>query len=303
MTLIELKYIIALAKTKHFGRAAEACHVSQPTLSVAIKKLESTLGVVIFERHHNDIRITDIGKKIIDQAQHALLEVSKIQEIADSNQSHIDSPLKIGAIYTVAPYLFPALIPVIKKRAPKMPLIIQEDFTENLRLKLQSGELDAIFIALPFNEAGVVKKTLYDEPFVVLMRKNHPLALKKNISKTDLANENVLLLGNKNCFREQVIKSCPPCYDKNGNHQTMENASLETVRHMVASGAGITILPSSATAIKFYNSILCTKPFKTNTPQRTIALAWRAHFPRTKAIDVIIESVSDCHLNGVCISR
>jgi|SRR3990167_302920 len=303
MTLTELQYIVALAKTKHFGQAAVACHVSQPTLSVAIKKLESTLGVAIFERHHNDIRITEIGKRIIHQAQRALLEVSQIQEIATASQSHVHSPLKIGAIYTVAPYLFPTLIPAIKKRAPKMLLIIQEDFTENLRIKLQNGELDAIFVALPFTEPGIVKKTLYDEPFVVVMRKDHSLSTNKSISKTDLTNENILLLGKSNCFREQVIKSCPRCYDANNNHQTMEGASLETLRHMVASGVGITVLPSSATAIKYYNNILCVKPFKTNTPQRTIVLAWRAGFPRTKAIDAIIQSVSDCHLNGVCLIR
>lgn len=303
MTLTELEYIVALAKTKHFGQAAIACNVSQPTLSVAIKKLESTLGVAIFERHHNDIRTTDIGRKIINQAQRILLEATQLQEVASSGKSHVLSPIKIGVIYTVAPYLLPALIPAMKKHAPLMPVIIQEDFTENLRVKLQTGELDAIFIALPFNEPGVVKKSLYDEPFVIVMRKDHPLAHKKNISNADLKNENILLLGKNNCFRDQVVKSCPRCYTGENNQQTMEGASLETLRHMVASGFGITVLPSSATAIKYYNNILCVKPFKTNTPQRTIALAWRTGFPRTKAIDVIIQSISDCHLNGVCLMR
>lgn len=301
MTLTELQYIVALAKTKHFGRAAITCNVSQPTLSVAIKKLESTLGVVIFERHRNDIRITDIGVKIITQAQRILFEVAQLREIITSNKSHVHSPIKIGVIYTVAPYLLPTLIPAIKKRASLMPVIIQEDFTENLRTKLQAGELDVIFIALPFDAPGIVKKSLYDEPFVVVMRKNHPLAHKKNISNADLKNENILLLGKNNCFRDQVIKSCPSCYTQENEQQTMEGASLETLRHMVASGVGITILPSSATAIKYYNNILCIKPFKTHIPQRTIALAWRIGFPRTKAIDVIIQSVADCDLNGVCL--
>ena len=300
MTLTELQYIVALAKTKHFGNAAKACHVSQPTLSVAIKKLESSLGVSIFERHRNHIQLTDIGSSIVDQAQRVLLEASQIKEIAKTNQSQLNSPLKIGAIYTVAPYLFPTLIPAIKKRAPNMPLIIQEDYTENLREKLQKGELDAIFIALPFSAPDIIQKSLYDEQFVVVMRKDHKLAKKKHISKTDLKKEQVLLLGNKNCFRDQLIKSCPSCYT-NDDNQTMEGASLETLRHMTASGFGITVLPSSATSIKYYNKILCIKSFKTNPPQRTIALAWRAGFTRTKAINAIIQSVSDSNLNGVCL--
>lgn len=301
MTLTELQYIIALGKEQHFGEAAKACHVSQPTLSVAIKKLESSLGVLIFERHRNAVRTTEVGKKIITQAQKVVLEASQIREMAAAGKSHVASPLRIGAIYTVAPYLFPTLIPAIKKRAPKMQLIIQEDYTENLKTKLLTGELDVIIVALPFAESGIVKKILYDEPFVVLMRKDNSLAIKKNISKTDLTQGNVLLLGKNHCFREQVIKSCPHCYHDNNDQQTMNGASLETLRHMVASGLGITILPSSATAIKYYNHILCAKSFKSHTPQRTISLVWRTGFPRTKAIDAIIHAVSDCHLNGVCL--
>lgn len=303
MTLTELKYLVALSETKHFGAAAKRCHVSQPTLSVAIKKLESLLNIVIFERKRDEIRITEIGEKIIAQAKRVLMEADNLGAIAKNEKSHLQSPLKIGAIYTVAPYLFPALIPKIKKYAPDMPLIIQENFTNHLREKLESGELDAIFVALPFKTAGLVRKVLYDEPFVVLMRKDHPLSKKKNIMDSDLKEEQILLLGKNNCFRDQVIKACARCYSTNNETQNIEGASLETLRHMVASGTGITILPSSATAIHYYNHILCVKPFKNNIPQRTIVLVWRNGFPRTKAIDAIIQAFNDCALEGVSVNR
>ena len=301
MTLTELRYIIALAREKHFGNAAVRCNVTQPTLSVSISKLESTLGVSIFERHHNSLRITPIGEKIVAQAQRALEEVSVISEIANTGKFQLNSPLKIGGIFTIAPYLFPLLIPKINKIAPAMPLIVHEDFTANLRVKLQQGELDAIFIALPFKEKNVVSKVLYDEQLVVLMRKNHPLSHKKAISKNDLEKENILLLGAGHCFRDHVLKICPRCYKAENMQKAIEGTSLETLRHMVASGLGITILPSSATQVKHYNSILCARPFKGNVPHRTIALAWRSSFPRLKAIDAIIKALSECTLNGVCL--
>lgn len=301
MTLTELRHLIALAQEKHFSKAATRCHVTQPTLSVSINKLESTLGVKIFERHHNSLRITPIGEKIVAQAQRALAEINIISEIASTGKMQLNTPLKIGGIYTVAPYLFPLLIPKINKLAPAMPLIVQEDFTANLRMKLQQGELDAIFIALPFKETGVVTKELYQEQLVALMRKDHPLSHKKTIGKEDLAKENILLLGAGHCFRDQVLKICPHCDKSDHLQKTIEGTSLETLRHMVASGLGITILPSSATQVQHYKSILCAKPFTGKVPQRTIALAWRSSFPRLKAIDVIIKALSDCTLNGVCL--
>jgi len=178
MTLVELKYLLALAKEGHFGKAAYRCHVSQPTLSVAINKLENSLSVSIFERQKNCIRITKVGEKLIAQAQRVLEEAAKLKDIADGSKHQLDTPLKLGGIYTIAPYLFPTLIPELKKLAPDMPLIINEDFTENLRVKLQRGDLDAIFITLPFKEASVVIKPVYDESFMILLPRNHPLSEK-----------------------------------------------------------------------------------------------------------------------------
>ncbi|RDI39831.1 hydrogen peroxide-inducible genes activator [Aquicella lusitana] len=301
MTLTELRYAIMLAQEKHFGKAAKACHVSQPTLSVAINKLESELGVALFERDRNDVRVTEIGKQIIAQAQRVLDEASQIRDLAQGGKSQLNTPLKVGAIYTLGPYLFPSLIPQLKKIAPDMPLLIQEDFTANLRVKLQRGELDAIFVSLPFSEPGVVTQGLYDEPFVVLMRKDHPLSKKDSIKTSELKAEEILLLGEGHCFRNQVIEACPNCYIEGAIQKTVEGTSLETLRHMVASGMGMTVLPSTATQIQYYKSILCTRPFAGKIPQRRIALAWRVSFTRPKAIGALIHALHASTMQGICL--
>ncbi len=300
MTLAELRYALAVAQERHFGRAAVLCHVSQPTLSVAIKKLESELCVMIFERHRNEVRLTDIGHKIIEQAQRVIQEASTLEDLVVASKHQLNSPLKIGAIYTVAPYIFPTLIPQIKKLAPEMPLFIQENFTSELRVKLQTGALDVIVIALPFTETSVVVKPLYEEPFVVLVPNTHPLMRKKSVSAEDLAFENTLLLGEGHCFRDQVISACPLCYRPSELQQVMEGTSLETLRHMVASGMGITILPTTATQVTYYAGCLSILPFEKNPPKRTIALAWRVSFPRIKAIELLLNAFTNANLNGVC---
>ena len=301
MTLTELRYAITLACEKHFGKAAKVCHVSQPTLSVAINKLESELGVALFERDRNHVRVTEIGKQIIAQAQHSLDQVNQIRDIAEGGRSQLNVPLKVGAIYTVGPYLFPNLIPKLKKIAHNMPLFIQEDFTANLRVKLLQGELDAIFISLPFSEGGVVTQALYDEPFVILMRKDHPLSHKATIKASELKAEEMLLLGKDHCFRSQIMEACPHCQTDAGIQKTIEGTSLETLRHMVASGIGITVLPSTATQIQYYKSILCTKSFAGKMPKRRIALAWRVSFTRPKAIGALIQALHESAMQSICL--
>ncbi len=291
MTLIELKYLLALAEEKHFSKAAQRCHVSQPTLSVAINKLESQLGVVIFERFQKQLRITDIGERIVVQAKRVLDEAAALEDIASFAALQLKSPLKLGAIHTIAPYLFPSLVPQIQKQAAQMPLLIHECFTAQLKEKLVHGELDAIFVALPFEAPGVVVKPLYHEQFMVLLPKSHPLAQQKSISREALSKENTLLLGEGHCLRDDIIQTCPQCYIPNALQQTIEGASLETLRHMVASGMGITILPGTATQVSHYSDTLCVRPFDSAHPKRTVALAWRASFPRTKAIDVLISAL------------
>ncbi len=301
MTLTELRYIVALARERHFGRAAEACFVSQPTLSVAVRKLEDELGVAIFERTGSDLAVTPIGERIVAQAQRALQEAEAVKDIAKASQDQLSGPLRIGAIYTIGPYIFPPLIPLLHRHAPDMPLVIEENFTAVLSGKLKRGELDVIIISLPFAEPGIVTLPLYREPFVVLLPAAHPLTARETLRAGDLADEAMLLLGAGHCFRDQVIDACPDCAPKrhssaDSNH-VVEGGSLETIRHMVASGMGITVLPCTAAgADRYAHRLLAIRRFAGKAPYRDVALAWRVSFPRPKVIDVLRDAVMDCNL-------
>jgi len=297
MTLTELRYIVTLAQEQHFGHAAERCHVSQPTLSVGVKKLEEELGVMIFERSKTAVRVTPIGQRIVAQAQKVLEEASAIRELASAGKNQLAAPLKVGAIYTIGPYLFPHLVPQLHRVAPQMPLYIEENFTSVLRDKLRNGELDAIIIALPFSEADVLTRPLYDEPFSLLMPADHPWALRDSVSLDELDDDKLLLLGEGHCFREQVLEACPTLRknEEHSRHTTIESTALETIRHMVASGIGMTVLPLSATDDRYYSTdLLVTRPFRTPAPFRTVAIAWRASFPRPKAIELLCDSIRLC---------
>lgn len=300
MTLTELRYIVAVAQSRHFGRAATACYVTQPTLSLGIKKLEQELDVSLFERGaRNELHITSLGKRIVEQAQKVLEQADVIKQIALSNQDPLVGSLRLGAIYTIAPYLLPELIPRIHKRAPQMPLIIEENFTVVLAEQLKQGKLDVIIISLPFNEAGIVTQAIYDEPFVVATPRDHPWSRKKSIYANDLAKENLLLLGPGHCFRDQVLQSCPDCHTSGSLQQSLAGGSLETIRHMVATGTGITVLPSSSNTHSRKNNLLSLIPFKKPAPMRRVALAWRKSFTRPKAIEALKNEILKCHLSGV----
>ncbi len=296
MTLTELRYIVTLAQEQHFGRAADRCYVSQPTLSIAVKKLEDELGVALFERTKSRVQPTPLGEQIIAQANLVLEQTAAIKDLADAGKDQLSSPLSVGAIFTVGPYLLPKFIPHLQQLAQRMPLYVEEGYTHNLRKKLRNGELDVIIIALPFSEPDVVTQTLFEEPFVVLMPKNHPLATQKKVQASELSDQKMLLLGEGHCFRDQVLTTCPnlqPHNDESSQIKTVaEGSSLETLRHMVASGLGITILPLSAAESSLYTQdILVTRPFEDPAPSRTIALAWRASFPRHKAIDALRKAI------------
>lgn len=303
MTLTELRYLVALAQQRHFGHAAEQCHVSQPTLSVAIKKLEDELGVALFERRKQDLSLTNIGTRIVAQAQRVLEEADTLKQLATLGRDQLAEPLRLGAIYTIGPYLFPNLIPALHDLAPQMPLVIEENYTSRLRERLRQGELDAALIALPFDEPGLVTLPLYDEPFVVVIPSSHPWTEKTLIQADDLAHESVLMLGSGHCFRTQILEACPACAQRIDNltqAQTVEGTSLETLRHMVASGMGITVLPASAVGADRYAQRLVTiRRFAEPEPRRRVALAWRASFPRPRAIETLRKAILDCGLSGV----
>lgn len=303
MTLNELRYIVAVARERHFGHAAEACFISQPTLSVAVKKLEQELGLSLFERRKGEVSVTPVGEQIVAQAQRVLEEASSIQQIARHGQDQLDGPLRLGAIYTIGPYLLPHLIPQLAERAPKMPLMIEENYTAVLSEKLKRGELDVILISLPFDEPGVETHALYDEPFVLLLPSSHPLNQKASFDVDDLRNEDVLLLGAGHCFRDQVLEVCPDCMRRRSESspfQTLEGGSLETIRYMVASGLGVTILPCSAAgAERFSERLLSIRRFNHDAPSRVVALAWRKSFPRPEAIAALQEAVMSCDMSCV----
>jgi LysR family hydrogen peroxide-inducible transcriptional activator len=304
MTLNELRYIVAVARERHFGRAAEACFISQPTLSVAVKKLEEELGLSLFERRRGEVSVTPVGERIVAQAQRVLEEASGIRQIARQGQNQLDGPLRIGAIYTIGPYLLPHLIPQLSERAPKMPLIIEENYTANLADQLKRGELDVILISLPFDEPGVVTMPLYEEPFVLLIPSSHPLNQKPDFELADLRNEDVLLLGPGHCFRDQVLQVCPECVGRSrtdgSTAQTLEGGSLETIRYMVAGGLGVTILPCSAAgADRFSERLLSIRRFGHDAPSRRVALAWRKSFPRPEAIEALRDAVLSCEMSCV----
>lgn len=297
MTLTELRYLVALSETGHFRKAAEQCNVSQPTLSIAIKKLEAELGVALFERARHKVATTPTGERIVEQACTVLRETQTLRQLAELGKDPLGSMLSVGAIYTVGPYLFPRLVSRLQQLAPKMPLYIEENYTASLRGKLTSGELDAIFVALPFTEADVVTQKLFDEPFVVLLPQDHALAQHSHIDPQALAEHRVLLMGEGHCFRDQVMEACPGLQQAirenyaHGN-AVVEGSSLETLKHMVASGLGITVLPDSAAKEATYGEhTLAVRPFADPTPTRSIALAWRASYPRPEAIDILNDAL------------
>jgi LysR family hydrogen peroxide-inducible transcriptional activator len=304
MTLTDLRYIVALAQERHFGRAAEKCHVSQPTLSVAVKKLEEQLNVLLFERSAVDVKVTEIGRLIVEQAESVLREASQIRDLAESGRDAMSGPLRIGVIYTIAPYLLPALIPLLAERAPRMPLMIQENYTHRLADLLKKGEIDVAILALPFAEQGIVSQAVYDEPFRVVLPASHAWTKETEISSNLLQEEPLLLLGAGNCFRDQVLEACPRCAHGTGLQKTMEGSSLETIRHMVATGLGITVLPSSAADPLVDNQkLVAIRPFASPEPSRRVAIAWRVTYPRTKVIDLLRAAILDSKLPGVTSVR
>lgn len=298
MTLTELRYIVILAEEQHFGRTAERCHVSQPTLSVAVKKLEEELGVELFERTKTGVKPTVMGERIVKQAKALLAGTETIKALAEAGKDQLGSPLALGTIFTMGPYLLPQLIPHLQKQVPGMPLLVQEDYTENLRRKLRDGVLDVILVSLPFSESDVVTQELFDEPLVLIMPRNHSLAHKAEITLADIQPQQLLLMGQGHCLREQVLALCPALRADLQSGEVVlraEGNSLETLRYMVAAGLGLSILPrSAAEASLCHANRLVARPLAIPGGQRRLALAWRASFPRHKAIDVLRKAIQTC---------
>ncbi|HEX7605823.1 MAG TPA: LysR substrate-binding domain-containing protein, partial [Usitatibacter sp.] len=265
MTLTELKYVVALAQERHFGRAAQKCFVTQPTLSLALAKLEDELAVKLFERNKSEVLVTLRGEAIIEQARRVLDEVGKIQGLARGGQDQLAGALRIGAIPTIGPYLLPELIPILHKRAPAMPLVIEENLTGNLAPMLREGELDVVIIALPFALPGVETRVVYEEPFSVVVPEGHRWQARKGVKPSELSEENLLVLNNGHCFRDQVLEACPG-QSNTALPEGRAGSSLETIRNMVASGLGVSVLPSSALTARYASKMLKVVPFSSPVP-------------------------------------
>jgi LysR family hydrogen peroxide-inducible transcriptional activator len=293
VTLTELRYIVAVARERHFGHAAEACFVSQPTLSVAVKKLEEELGVQLFERGPGEVTVTPPGQKIVEQAQRVLEEASRIKDLAAAGRDPLAGPLRLGAIYTIGPYLLPKLIPILRRVAPAMQLHIQENFTHRLGDALKSGEVDVILIALPFVEPGIETRALYDEPFFVAVPKGHAWEARKRITADELTRESLLLLGDGHCLRDQVLEFCNA-----PRTRAIEGGSLETIRQMVAAGVGVTVLPATAINPNAADPLIRILPLRP-APSRRVGLAWRKSFPRPEAIEALRKAILATNLPQV----
>lgn len=288
MTLSELRFVVAVAKERNFRRAAEKCFVSQPALSLAIKKLEDELGILLFERSRTDVSPTPIGEQVIAQAIRALEEVAQIKEIAKLGNNQLSGAFKLGLIYSIGPYLLPELIPILRQTAPDMPLDIEENLTVQLETQLKNGVIDAAILALPFDVPGIKTLPLYDEKYVVMVPIDHPWAKRKLIHAADLAEQNVLLLNSGHCYSHQVLQACP---DLSRKGQVLQGNSLETIRNMVASNLGITVLPSSAATERYVNPLVKVIPFAEPVPVRRIALAWRKSYAREMAVGCLAEAI------------
>ena len=291
MTLTDLRYLVKLAELRHFAKAAAACYVSQPTLSIAIKKLEDELNISLFERHRHEVLITPAGERVIAQAKVVLDEAEHLKQLAAAQQDEFAQPLRLGAIFTVAPYVFPSLIPALHQSAPNLLLYLEENYTHVLSEKLANGELDVILVAAPFELPESQSQALFSEEFYLLTPKNHEFAQKKRVLASDVAHAPMLMLGEGHCFRDQSLAACPMSNPKldNGN-------SLETLRFMVANGLGLTLIPAISVPYLVNDSLAAHAIYP--APERQIMAVWRRRFPRPQAMYALIQGLKQLQLNS-----
>lgn len=294
MTLTELRYLVAVAEERHFGRAAGRCFVSQPSLSAAIRNVEDELGVRLFERSKQGVLVTEIGAEVVAQARRALDEAARVKTVARQGKNPLKGVLRLGVIHTIAPYLLPDLVIALRKLAPDMPLDIEENMTDSLDRLLKAGELDVAILALPYDAPGIEVLPVYDEAFRVVVPARHRLTRKKTVAIEELDTDELLLLPVGHCLRDQVLDTCqefsrPPPPGRQGN-------SLETLRSMVASGLGITVLPATALTRRYATPLVKVIDFAAPHPKRRVALAWRRGFSRPAAVRKLAEAIRGLNL-------
>ena len=284
MNLRDLRYLVAVAEHQHFGRAAEACFVSQPTLSTQLKKLEETLGVTLIERTNRQVMLSDAGEQIVEQAQRVLREVNTLTALADQFSDPLGGEFKLGVIPTVAPYLLPKILKPIERAFPNLKLQLTEAQTATLVRMLKQGELDATLLALPLKEENIIERMLFREAFYFAVNREHPRAKQKTVSVKDLDGEAVLLLEDGHCLRDQALAVCQ-------THRAQENTnfratSIETLRQMVGAGIGTTLVPELAISKDARVRYL---PFRDDKPHREIGLCWRVSSTRSELLAELSE--------------
>ena len=289
MTLRDLEYLVALAETRHFGRAAEHCHVSQPTLSAQVRKLEDSLGVALVERRPRKVALTVAGEAVVERARRMLRDAEDIQALGRASQDPLAGQLRVGFIPTLGPYLLPRIAPRIARALPKLQLMLYEYQTASLLERTVRGELDLAILALPADTKGLVTRSLFAEAFLVAMPEHHRLTAKKRVKASDLSGEKLLLLEEGHCLRDQALDVCARAGIE---EQDFRATSLETLRQMVAAGLGLTLLPRLAAEGPFASARgLVVRPFAPPSPNRVIGAAWRRSSSRGKAIAAVCDLI------------
>jgi LysR family transcriptional regulator, hydrogen peroxide-inducible genes activator len=292
MNLKDLKYLVALADTGHFGRAAERTFVSQPTLSAQLKKLEDYLGVKLVERQPKNVQLTDVGKQIVVRARRMLNEGDEIVALARDNTNPLSGKLKLALIPTIGPYLLPRVMQKIRKAMPELKLMLYEHQTESLLKRLRDGEIDLGVVALPVEDEGLESRELYREAFMVALPNNHPLAQKSTVRVQDLKDQTLLLLEDGHCLRDQALEVCSRVDIR--EPEDFRATSLETLRQMVMAGLGITLMPELAVDPPFGSQRgLTVRQFGKPAPTRTVGAVWRKTSTRAAAIEAVCDVVHD----------
>jgi LysR family hydrogen peroxide-inducible transcriptional activator len=293
MNLRDLRYLVALADTRHFGKAAERCFVSQPTLSAQIKKLEDYLGVQLIERQPRRVSLTETGERVVAKARRVLQETDEIISLARSDSDPLQGKLKLALIPTIGPYLLPLVAKKLRRELPRLQLMLYEYQTSQLLDKLRNGDIDMGVLALPIDAEGFHTQPLYDEAFLLALPNGHALGKKENVRISDLDGETLLLLEDGHCLRDQALEVCANVGVR--EDQDFRATSLETLRQMVAAGLGITLLPELAAKAPFGSAQgLTIKPLIRPVPKRTVGVAWRkstARLPAMQAVADVIKNV------------
>jgi LysR family hydrogen peroxide-inducible transcriptional activator len=292
LKLKDLRYLVAVADTRHFGQAAARCYVSQPTLSAQIKKLEEYLGVQLIERHPRRIVLTEIGAQVVARARRIIEASDEIVTLAEMRRDPLAGRLRMALLPTVGPYLLPLVAPKIRKRLPRLELLLYEYQTGPMLEHLQAGDIDVGILALPVPSEGFNQRPLFDEPFVVAVPESHQLAKKRSVKPGDLNGETLLLLEDGHCLREQALEICSRVDAQ--EKQDFRATSLETLRQMVAAGSGITLLPQLASQGAYGNARgVATVPFTPPAPVRHVGALWRKTSARGPAIEAVCEVIAE----------